>query len=146
MNANVSENMSRFCIICGTPITVRYSMGRGHNVSICKDGSCVKKYMTEFAQSTKRRVAGFCGRCGKPMLLSFLHAIYRHLSKEACEAAPNYLREHTPRIKKKREKPPVKKPPRVYLKPWKDPQSLFCSPKLGEIVGKEIPRGVECGG
>lgn len=135
--------MSRFCIICGTPITVRYSIGRGHNIPTCRDGNCVKKYMTEFAQSTKRRVAGFCGRCGEPMLISFLHAVYRHLSKEACEMAPNSLEEKTPRAKKKREKPPVK---RVYLKPWKNPGSLFCSSKLSEIVGKDIPRAVECSG
>ncbi len=40
----------------------------------------------------------------------------------------------------KRRKPPGK----VYLKPWKDPESLFCSPKLTEIVGKKLSTGDEC--
>jgi hypothetical protein len=34
--------------------------------------------------------------------------------------------------------------PRQYLKPWKDPQSLFCSEKLGEILKKELLTGDEC--
>lgn len=29
------------------------------------------------------------------------------------------------------------------LKPWQDPESLFCSPKLKQIIGKE-PQGKEC--
>ena len=38
---------------------------------------------------------------------------------------------------------PHKAPKRTYyLKPWKDPESLFCSPKLKEITGKE-PRTKE---
>lgn len=32
---------------------------------------------------------------------------------------------------------------RTYLKPWKDPQSLYCSEKLGHIIGKELPKS-EC--
>ena len=32
---------------------------------------------------------------------------------------------------------------RTYLKPWKDPDSLYCSEKLGEILGKELPKS-EC--
>lgn len=35
--------------------------------------------------------------------------------------------------------------PEYDLKPWKDPESLFCSPKLGEIIGKEPASGEECG-
>ena len=31
-----------------------------------------------------------------------------------------------------------------WAKPWKDPQSLFCSPRLKEIIGKEPLKGKEC--
>jgi len=34
--------------------------------------------------------------------------------------------------------------PRIYLKPWQDPQSLFCSPNLKEIIEKEPLSGDEC--
>jgi len=32
---------------------------------------------------------------------------------------------------------------RTYLKPWKDPDSLYCSENLGQIIGKELPKS-EC--
>lgn len=35
-------------------------------------------------------------------------------------------------------------PNRHYAKPWKDPESLFCSPKLKEIINKEPLSGKEC--
>lgn len=39
----------------------------------------------------------------------------------------------------------VKKPVHRYpLKPWKDPQSLFCSPNLKNIINKEPLHGDEC--
>lgn len=44
-------------------------------------------------------------------------------------------------LKKKRH---MKPPGKVYLKPWKDPNSLFCSPKLEEIVRKKLRTGEEC--
>jgi len=35
--------------------------------------------------------------------------------------------------------------PRTYLKPWQDPESLFCDRKfLSELIGKEIADGDEC--
>lgn len=34
---------------------------------------------------------------------------------------------------------PRKKVTQTHLKPWKDPNSLYCSEKLGEIIGKELP-------
>lgn len=34
---------------------------------------------------------------------------------------------------------------RVYLKPWKGPESLFCSTKFLEVLlNKEISKGDEC--
>ncbi len=34
---------------------------------------------------------------------------------------------------------------KIYLKPWKDPESLFCSTKFLEILlNKEISKGDEC--
>ena len=32
------------------------------------------------------------------------------------------------------------------LKPWNDPESLYCSPKLKDIINKEPLSGNECGG
>lgn len=47
-------------------------------------------------------------------------------------------------IIEKREKY-VKKQRHTYsLKPWKDPQSLFCSPNLKNIIDKEPLQGDEC--
>lgn len=40
---------------------------------------------------------------------------------------------------------PIKKQRHRYpLKPWKDPQSLFCSPNLKDIINKEPLHGDEC--
>jgi len=49
--------------------------------------------------------------------------------------------------KKHRHRDPVPKrrlKRRHPLKPWKDPDSLFCSPNLGKIIGKDIATGEEC--
>ena len=38
----------------------------------------------------------------------------------------------------------IKKTSHHPLKPWDDPESLFCSPNLKEIIGKEPLKGDEC--
>jgi len=44
-----------------------------------------------------------------------------------------------------KSKPKFNKPiTHHYLKPWQDPESLFCSPKLKEIIGKEPLKDEEC--
>jgi hypothetical protein len=39
----------------------------------------------------------------------------------------------------------TRKPKRTYLKPWQDPESLFCDTEfLKKIIGKEPAKGKEC--
>ncbi len=160
--------VTKFCVICGTGIQVRYSMGSGINYPICRDRDCIKTYLAfqlvaraplikksdheaYLKQRSTERYDGFCGRCGKPVKLDFRHSVLRHGTPASCENAPS-VRDQ-PKDKSK-DAPTVwvsrvkRKPkPRVYLKPWQDPESLFCDTEFLEtkIVKKKIRKGEECG-
>jgi hypothetical protein len=84
------------------------------------------EYLIEYP-FVKCRICGYSpsiedtfGKCDKGIMTEFLK---RHIGKEH---SSQVSRLHVP------------------LKPWKDPESLFCSPKLKEIIGKEPLRGEEC--
>ena len=142
-----------FCFMCGEEIPYKYSFGRGRNVNICKNRACREMYLNfHKAKSSEdetvgKGVAGFCSRCGKEMWVNFRTSNFRHVSSSSCVVAPVKRPAIGVRVKKivvtkfKRVTPPKR---RVHLKPWEDPNSLFCSPKLGEIVGKKIATGEEC--
>lgn len=77
-----------------------------------------------------KSISGYiCKLCGRPFT-SFV-SIKKHLREE-----------HNNCFKKEKRLKPIKH--RHHLKPWKDPESLFCSPKLKEITGKEPLKGSEC--
>lgn len=157
-----------FCVICGIGIKYRRSGGRGTNYPLCINPDCLEIYIAfrqiastplidkkydsgaYLKQRSAERYDGFCGRCGKPIKLDFRHMFLRHGTQYSCEAAP------TSRYYVKRESKhnriawqsrlKVKTPPHVYLKPWKDPESLFCDTEFleTEIVRKKIRKGKEC--
>ena len=91
-----------------------------------------------------------CKLCSQPL---FLHETgIEHFSKEHKEwfeflwltyerTVKKKHEEKTYRIRKKIEKPKY----RVHIKPWKNPNSLFCDSEfLEELTGKKLLEGDEC--
>lgn len=157
-----------YCVICGEGLQYRNSFGRGKNYPICKKKECFNKYMSlrtaatlplpdettnpegYHKQKESERHDGFCGRCGKPIWIDCRINYYRHNSKKLCEKAPAIRNSREPKQNKSRRrlyghKEPQPKP-RIYLKPWQDPQSLFCDTTFLEtkILKKKIRKGTEC--
>ena len=157
-----------FCVICGVGIVVRHSLGRGINYPICKSHDCLETYLNlrkasslpridkntdrkaYIQQQNTERYDGFCGRCGKPLGLNFRNNYLRHPSIDKCEKAPT-LRGQLKSVKRRSHiwvsRYKSKPKPRIYLKPWQDPESLFCDTEFLEtkILRKKIRTGKECG-
>lgn len=157
-----------FCVICGIGIKHRRSGGRGANYPLCINHDCLETYLAfrqvasaplidkksdrgaYLRQRITERYDGFCGRCGKPIKLDFRHAFLRHGTQSSCEVAPTSRDQHKREPRRNRitwqSCLKVKTPPHVYLKPWKDPESLFCDTEFleTEIVRKKIRKGKEC--
>lgn len=152
-----------FCVICGESIEICHSFGRGKNYPLCKNPPCLEIYLnlrepvelqyTDLDalpnKKASKRYDGFCGRCGKPLRINPRNGYLRHGRRIACEKAPTIRKPHQTaeagtrrRVFLHQAEPKPK--PRIYLKPWKDPESLFCSPKLKEIINKELLSGEEC--
>ncbi|MDD5454166.1 MAG: hypothetical protein PHW62_01520 [Candidatus Ratteibacteria bacterium] len=100
-------------------------------------------------QKNLEQYDGFCGRCGKPMRIDCRNKYLRHGNRELCTKAPVERKTHIlfpkkpNRIRVYGHKKPSQKP-RIYLQPWKDPESLFCSEKLKDIIEKEPSPITEC--
>lgn len=158
---------TRFCVICGVSITVRHSLGRGINYPICKNRGCLETYQNlrkeaslpivdkkvdrdaYFRKRDTERYEGFCGRCGKPLRINFRINYLRHTSLNVCEKAsvirnPSKIGKARSILGLAYHKPKPK--PRIYLKPWQDPESLFCDTDFleTEILRKKIRPGKEC--
>ena len=157
-----------FCVICGAGIVIRYSLGSGINLPICRNRDCLETYLSFrkvvgmpridknidrkacLQQKDTEKYDGFCGRCGKPFTINFRNIYLRHLSPDRCERAPT-MRGQLKSAKRRSRlwvshlKPKPK--PRIYLKPWQDPESLFCDTEFleTEILRKKIRPGKECG-
>ena len=152
-------------MICGDSITERMSGGRGHNYPLCKKKECFNIYQTlkiavslpipdkkvdweaHFNQKKLERYDGFCGRCGKPIKLDFRNHYLRHGSIRGCDKASTSRKTGQKptwcRVFGRRQPQPK---PRIYLKPWQDPNSLFCDTEFleTEIVHKKLRTGEEC--
>ena len=158
-----------FCVICGAGIVIRYSLGRGINYPICKNRGCLETYMNfrkvtrlpRIDKSSDQKAYiqqrdtecydGFCGRCGKPIKIDFRNNNLRHASPTACENASTIKNPPKTKIEKIRallwvSRLKSKPKPRIYLKPWQDPESLFCDTEFleTEILRKKIRPGKEC--
>lgn len=161
--------ISLFCIICGSAIVERYSLGRGIYYSVCRNRECIDTYLKlrkeaglpivskeinridYFQKRNKERYDGFCGRCGKPLRLDFRNNYLRHGSPTICNNASTTRNSPKVGMTSKsmdgwvsRREPKPK--PRIYLKPWQDPESLFCDTKFLEtkILRKKISTDKEC--
>lgn len=157
-----------FCVICGEPISERRSLGRGMYYPLCKKPECLEIYQNlkeaaklpiankkageaYFKQKELERHNGFCGRCGKPIRIDLRNVYLRHGVESICKKAPTSRNQFQAGLKNVvrngifRHKEPQPKP-RIYLKPWQDPQSLFCDTEFLEtkILYKKIRTGEEC--
>ena len=158
-----------FCVICGDGLPYRNSFGRGRNYPLCKNPACLETYLnlrksTELPIADKHtdpeafykkkeleQYAGFCVRCGKPLRIDVRNGYFRHTKISDCENAPTIRKSpKTAQIKNRRpvfsHQAELKPKPRIYLKPWQDPQSLFCDTEFleTEILHKKIRTGEEC--
>lgn len=156
-----------FCVICGELIGSSHSFGRGKNYPLCKNPTCRETYLNLrasadlpiankqtdpdafYKKKESERYDGFCGRCGKPLRIDLRNSYLRHNRASDCKTAPTTRKPpKTTQLKTRRRvflhQAEPKTPPRIYLKPWKDPESLFCSPNLKEIINKEPLSGEEC--
>ncbi len=164
----VNTMNTSFCVICGVDIKYRKSGGRGANYPLCTNHECLETYLNfqqvasaplidkkvdrsaYLKQRNSERYDGFCGRCGKPIKLDFRHNYLRHGMQSSCEAAPTSRDQLKKEPRRNRiawqSRLKFKTPPRVHLKPWKNPDSLFCDTEFleTEILRKKIRKGKEC--
>jgi hypothetical protein len=134
-----------YCIICGNKISHKIKvqiksviLGNKYTflAPVCLEQQCIDDYK-KHRQYTTHHFSGFCNICGKKAELT----ISGHGDNK------NTRYQH-PKCKMHRGRPYIvlkeKKIHRHPLKPWDDPESLFCSPKLKEIIGKEPKKGNGC--
>jgi hypothetical protein len=138
-----------YCIICGNEISykvniqIKYAISKDKytlHAPVCLDQKCIDDYKMHMQYPT-HEFNGYCKICGKRAeLIISGHGEYKN------------TRYHHKKCKTTREKQTYKiilKDTNMHihrhpLKPWKDPNSLFCSPRLNEIIGKEPRKGKEC--
>lgn len=155
MNEDVN---TRYCFVCGKIITKhcavshKYKNGQGLAVElwICNNGDgCRNFYIKNMDESydtyTTHTVSGFCYVCGKKMDLRFGHISggnhYKHhyckigIKKPTSEIDYNRERYH-------RNGEEIKD---GCVKPWEDPESLFCDTSfLNKEFGLDVRKGDEC--
>jgi hypothetical protein len=150
--------MTEYCFICGKELSIKYHISKYRTTCICGDNpECIQKYKTYRAEGRRLyygdgelfKVDGFCRLCGRPHKLRYTRdgAEYAH---NQCSRENNLRRIA---LIEKKYPPPASPPPlpnytpkpRTYLKPWQDPESLFCDTKfLKQLLGKEPAKGEEC--
>ena len=135
-------DVDEFCFICGKKLVRRFNLTKTKTTAICGSEKCVKIYFEKTAESHKylnktETINGHCRLCGKPHVINFYTKMYSH---RECSIEKN-------KNKNVKRKPYLipKKQIKHHIKPWEDPESLFCDTEfLKQIVGKDIADGDEC--
>lgn len=142
-----------YCIVCGEEITNRRLVSwsdirnitwnplRHGKIAICLKSSCdvfFRKTVEKayhLSSDENMYVDGYCSVCGEILVINFnrYKRMYNH--RRCREKQKQYKR------------PSIDKLKNASLKPWEDPESLFCDTDfLQDLIGKEISTGDECRG
>ncbi len=138
INYSTGENNCAVCILCGEPVirsgnpldrTKMHHVKLHHNEWM--DAFYVSPgYKIYYHNPSEPKTWGTCPNCGTDLKEQ---PFKYHKYEYHCQECKSIFK--SPRVKKHR----------VPLKPWKDPESLFCDTDfLKKIIGKEPAKGTEC--
>ena len=150
---NDAEGNIHYCIACRKIITnpkeISHTYKDGKKFSttmwICNDNNCLKFYIKNMDKKQEDKnthmVDGFCYMCGNQLDLTFGYIQennYKHTHCKTSKKWKTWLDRNRKQYYKEDEKDGC-------VKPWEDPESLFCDTQfLNEEFGLDVRTGDEC--